>query len=139
MRGGIRDFALDRILDLKTTKERFNIPKDFNPRDYLERAWRMYKGNEVEITLHFDPYESRWIRERVWHRSQKIEEFPDGGIKFKVVANPEEIKRWIIGYASHVEVIKPESLRDDIKEEILELSKIYGVSDSGTSPDTHKV
>ncbi len=44
LRGETRDFALDRILEIKTLKERFNIPKDFNPKDYLEKAWRIYKG-----------------------------------------------------------------------------------------------
>ena len=129
LRGELRDFALDRILEIKTLKERFNIPKDFNPKDYLEKAWRIYKGGEKEIVLKFDKYESRWIKERIWHKTQKIEELDDGGILFKVTANPEEIKRWIIGYASHIEVLKPESLKKEIEDEIKKLSKIYKINE----------
>lgn len=135
LRKDIRDFALDRILKIEVLKERFNIPKNFRPKDYLEKAWRIYKGGEKEIVLHFDSYESRWIKERLWHKSQKIEELPDGSIIFKVEANPEEIKRWIIGYGSHVEVIKPESLRREVKEEVKRLNKIYY---RGTDHDTSR-
>ncbi len=42
-----------------------------------------------------------------------------------MVANPEEIKRWVIGYGSHVKVLKPKSLVKEIKEDIGKLSKIY--------------
>ncbi len=50
---------------------------------------------------------------------------PDGKLLFEIKANPEEIKRWIIGYGASVEVIEPKTLREEIKDEVLKLSKIY--------------
>ncbi|MGB9750577.1 MAG: helix-turn-helix transcriptional regulator, partial [Caldisericia bacterium] len=121
----VRDFALDRIKEIKVLKERFNIIDGFNIKDYLNRSFRIYKGNEEEITLHFDEYQARWIRERIWHESQIIEEKEDRSLILKIKGNIEEIKRWIIGYGSHVKVIEPESLRKEIEEEIKKINEIY--------------
>lgn len=123
----VRDFALDRIIDLKVLNERFNITPGFNIKDYLRKSFRIYKGGEEEITLHFDKYQARWIRERIWHESQILEERDDGSLILKIKGNREEIKRWIVGYGSHVKVVKPESFRKEIEEEIKKLKEIYDV------------
>ncbi|MBC7195284.1 MAG: WYL domain-containing transcriptional regulator, partial [Caldisericia bacterium] len=102
LRNEIRDFALDRILDIKLLNEKFEIIDGFNIENYLKSSFRIYKGGEEEITLHFDKYQARWIKERIWHESQKIEELSDGSLILKIKGNREEIKRWIIGYGSHV-------------------------------------
>lgn len=123
----IRDFALDRIRELKILNERFNIIKNFNIKEYLEKSFRIYKGNEELISLYFDSFEAKYIRERIWHKSQQIEEKEDGGLILKIKANKEEIKRWIIGYGSHVKVLSPESFIKEIEEEIKKLKEIYNV------------
>jgi predicted DNA-binding transcriptional regulator YafY len=126
-RNEVRDFALDRIIDLKILNERFNIIEGFDIRNYLRKSFRIYKGGEEEITLHFDKYQARWIRERIWHESQVLEEKEDKSLILKIKGNREEIKRWIIGYGSHVKVIAPESFKREIIEEIKKLNEIYKI------------
>ncbi|MGQ9622929.1 MAG: WYL domain-containing protein [Candidatus Caldatribacteriaceae bacterium] len=58
------------------------------------------------------------MRERIWHPTQTITELDDGGLLFEVEANPEEIKRWVIGYGNHAEIVSPPYLREEVKEEI---------------------
>lgn len=125
LREEMRDFALDRIIDIKLLNERFQKPKDFDFYDYIRSAFRINKGDVEKIKIKFDSYQARWIKERIWHETQKIEDLPDGGIIYEVTANREEIKRWVMGYGSHAEVLEPESLRDEIKEEIKKLNEIY--------------
>jgi predicted DNA-binding transcriptional regulator YafY len=124
LRKDYRDFALDRIDKIEILNESYK-PRDFDFKDYIGKAFKIYKGNTRKITLLFDSYEANWIKERIWHSSQEIKELPDGKLLFEIKANPEEIKRWIIGYGASVEVIEPKTLREEIKDEVLKLSKIY--------------
>lgn len=121
----VRDFALDRIKEARVLSERFKIVDGFNIKNYLDNSFKIYKGNEEDIELYFDEFEAKYIRERIWHKSQQIEEKEDGGLILKIKANREEIKRWIIGYSFHVLVLKPESFRKEIIEEVKKLKELY--------------
>ncbi|PNV80385.1 MAG: WYL domain-containing protein [Dictyoglomus turgidum] len=127
LRKEVRDFALDRIENIKILDESFDIPKDFNIREYLNSAFRMYKGEPVKVKIRFDDYQARWIKERIWHETQKIQELDNGEIILEITANSEEIKRWIMSYGSHAEVLEPEFLREEIRKEIEKLKEIYGI------------
>lgn len=124
-RNEFRDFALDRIKKVEVLNESFEKDKNFNIKNYLKQAFRIYKGDLEKIKLKFDSFQSKWIKERIWHESQEIEELPDGSVILKINANRNEIKRWIIGYGSHVEVLEPESFRKEIIEEIKKMEKLY--------------
>ncbi len=125
LRQEIRDFALDRIEAATLLKEQFVLPSDFNPHDYLTKAFRMFRGETFDIVIRFDAYQAKWIRERIWHPTQKIKNLDNGELLFEVKANPEEIKRWVLGYGNHAEVIQPPSLREEIKDEIKKMYSIY--------------
>ena len=59
-----------------------------------------------------------YIKEKIWHESQKREQQNDGSIIFKPeVAGTEKIKFWIMSWGASVLVLEPESLRDDILKE----------------------
>lgn len=130
LRGGLRDFALDRIEEVTILPEGFTIPPDFDPQKYLSQAFRMFRGKVCKVVIRFDAYQARWIRERIWHPTQKIAELPDGGLLFEVEANPEEVKRWVIGYGSHAEIVSPPALREEVREEIQKMFKQYFQSDT---------
>ena len=56
-----------------------------------------------------------YIKEKIWHESQKIEQQNDGSVIFEAeVAGTEEIKFWIMSWGASALVLEPESLRDDI-------------------------
>lgn len=126
-RKSFRDFALDRIEKIEILNEKFKKDENFNIKEYLEKSFRIYKGDEENIILKFDSYQAKWIKERIWHKSQKIEEMEDGSLILKITGNREEIKRWIFGYGSHVEVLEPESFREEIITEIKKLRSIYNL------------
>jgi predicted DNA-binding transcriptional regulator YafY len=128
----IRDFALDRIANIKILNEKFEFQKNFDLREYLNRAFRIYKGDTKKIKVWFDSYQARWIKERIWHESQEIEELENGEIILTIEGNTEEIKRWVMSYGSHCKVLEPESLRKEIEEEIKRLNELYS---KGTTYD----
>ena len=91
------------------------------------RGFEVRHGEElVTVRVRFSPYQSRWIRERRYHPSQQIEELADGALILTLrVAGIQEIKRWILGYGAHAEVLEPASLRAAIVEEAKKVAEIY--------------
>ena len=67
-----------------------------------------------------------YIKEKIWHESQKIEQHNDGSIIFEAeVAGTEEIKFWIMSWGASALVLEPESLRDNILKETEVLIEKY--------------
>ncbi len=125
LRKEIRDFALDRIQKINITPERFEFPKNFNPKEYILKAFRMYKGNIIKVKILFDPYQARWIKERIWHKAQKIEELETGEIILEIEGHPEELKRWILSYGRHAKILEPKDFKEMVKKELIDILKNY--------------
>jgi len=113
-------FALDRFYELRLTDRRFKRDKNFNIEEYLAHSLNLERGSEPrEVTIAFDRYAARWVRERRWHESQKLDEQPDGSIKLHLtVSGLNEVKRWVMSFSNHAEVLAPVELRQEIREEI---------------------
>jgi len=127
LRQDIRIFALDRIQDLVKTTKNFTILPDFSIEDYLSSAIGIELGGETqEVVIRFDAHQARWIRERQWHHTQQLVFQFDGSLILKItVSGLGEVKRWIMGFGSHAEVISPESLRKEIEEDAKRLLSVY--------------
>ncbi|MBS3971328.1 MAG: WYL domain-containing transcriptional regulator [Clostridia bacterium] len=127
IRKELRHFALDRINLLKQTGEKFYVVKGFNLKKYLESAFGVEWGTwEQEVVIYFDAHQARWIREKTWHETQKIKENEDGSLILSLkVSGLWEVKRWVMGFGKHAKVLKPQSLQEDILEEINKMEKIY--------------
>ena len=118
VRNEVRIFALDRIKMLHLTKDMFEFPKDFDLDEFMEPSLGVFQGEPVEVKIWFHPDVAGYVKEKTWHESQKIQDRKDGSIIFEAeVAGTEEIKFWIMNWGSKAEVLAPESLRDDIREE----------------------
>ncbi|MBU7006171.1 helix-turn-helix transcriptional regulator [Phosphitispora fastidiosa] len=120
MRKEIRMFALDRFYELKLTERSFKRDKNFNIEEYLAYSLNLERGSEPrEVTIAFDRYAARWVRERRWHESQRLDEQPDGSVILGLtVSGLNEVKRWVMSFGSHAEVLAPAELRQEIMEEI---------------------
>lgn len=127
LRKEIRDFALSRISEARVLTESFKIPADFDFKKYFLSSFGLYKGKSTEqVTLRFTPEKSKWIKDQIWHKDQKVKNFKDGSFELSFpVADFSEIKREILKHGDMVEVIKPKSLRDLIKAEAEKITKIY--------------
>jgi predicted DNA-binding transcriptional regulator YafY len=127
LRKEIRDFALSRISDPKVLKKSFRIPPDFDFKKYFLSTFGLYKGKSTkEVTLRFTPEKSKWIKDQIWHKNQKVKFLEDGSLEISFpVSDFSEIKREILKHGNAVMVIKPESLRELIKTEAINIAKIY--------------
>src|SRR5262249_37360713 len=73
----------------------------------------------VPVTIRFAPRQARWIRERRWHRSARVQELLDGSLELHLrIAETSEIKRWVLQFGAEAEVVRPASLRRAVAEEL---------------------
>jgi len=80
LRTADRDFGFlrdDWCVPLET--DAYDRPRGFDVRKYLADAFGIEKrGRTVGVAVRFAPRQARWIRERKWHRSARIQEGLDG-------------------------------------------------------------
>ena len=127
MRQAPRDFLTSRIQAHKRLPSTFQVSREFSLNTYLETGFLAERAADPEnIVIKFDEYQARWIRERQWHSSQKIDELPSGELILRLrVGGLDEVRRWLMGYGSHAEVLEPENLRRGIESDIEKMQKIY--------------
>jgi len=81
LREDLRIFALDRTRKMSETTQTFIMLPDFSIEDYLGSALGIELGGESqEVVIKFDRHQARWIRERCWHHTQKLEPKSDGSL-----------------------------------------------------------
>jgi len=123
----VRTFALHRVRRVTLTTEPYELPRSFRLRDYLADAFAIQKGAKpVAVTIRFAPRQARWIRERRWHRSARVQERLDGSLDLHLrIAETSEIKRWVLQFGAEAEVVRPASLRRAVAEELAASLKGY--------------
>jgi predicted DNA-binding transcriptional regulator YafY len=121
-----RIFAVERIRELKMLAARFEARPGFNVEEYLKDIWGIIKGEIVPVKVIFSRSVARYIRDRLWHPSQKLRELPDGSLELTLrVADTLEVRRWILGYGMEAEVVEPPALREALGEQAAALARKF--------------
>lgn len=137
---GIRMFKVTRVSAVGPTPETFERPADFS----LERHFRDSFGitqsdaDPVEVVVKFSGPAVGLVEERLWHESQRLEWLPADDTLFEQapdepealiatfrLANMIEFKQWIKGFGAQAEVLRPEWLRREIRDELLAAAGRY--------------
>jgi predicted DNA-binding transcriptional regulator YafY len=119
-RKDVRIFALHRIRRATPTTGSYEVPADFNFRRWMADAFGVQKGDKpVSVSIRFAPRQARWIRERRWHRSARVQEGLDGSLVLNLtIAETSEIVRWVLQFGHEAEVLEPPSLRAAVAEQL---------------------
>jgi predicted DNA-binding transcriptional regulator YafY len=128
LRNDLRMFALHRIRDYKKIEdERFRINEGLDIDKYLKSAFQLEHGDgERQVKIKFNPIAARFIRERIWHESQKLEEHDDGSCTLEFLTQSlDEVKRWVLYYGANAEVLQPSELRDLVRDEFAAGALMY--------------
>jgi len=119
LRREVRTFALDRMADLRETGATFEIPADFSIDEYLADSLELERGEPRKVVIEFVKGQVPYIKGKTWHKSQVIEELPDGSLRMTLQAGSMgEIKRWVMSLGSQAWVVEPQDLRDEIRSEL---------------------
>lgn len=120
LRQEMRNFHLGRVAWWQVLAEGFERVPNFSPGEWMSTAFQTERGEPEDVAIRFDEYQARWIRERQWHETQQdLEELPDGGVILRFrTGGLGEVKRWVMQYGAHAEVLTPEHLRQEVAEEL---------------------
>lgn len=111
----LRSFALERIQEAKPLKAKARNISDKQLNDYFASAYGIFAGKPKHTAvLRFSAERSRWVAEETWHPAQKgrfekgryILEAPYGDCR--------ELVMDILKHGSHVEVLAPAALRQEV-------------------------
>jgi len=117
LRGALRTFKIERIVSAELTESTYTIPDNFDPYEQLSAAWSVMQEAEVEVRLRFSRAVTSRVKENVWHQSQQLYDLPDGECELVMrVSGTREVSTWVLGWGSDVEVLAPQSLRDEVRD-----------------------
>ena len=109
---------LHRLRALRVLRERHDVPADFDPNKLENAAFGVYhNGRPVTYRLRFQDYVAEYIRERIWHPTQKLIEQKDGRLELTFRCVPSyEVTAWVASWMEGVEVVAPRSLRAELRQ-----------------------
>jgi len=126
-RQAIRNFALQRIHDVRVTETSSSRASQFDLRQHMADAFGIERGKRpVNVVIRFSAAQAPYVRERAWHRSARVQDRIDGGCVLRMrVAVTSELERWLLQYGPDAEVMRPKSLRDAIATRLRAAARLY--------------
>ncbi len=126
---GIRTYSLDRFVNLEVDNSIDFIDKGFDARKYYENVIGISVLNKkpIEVQIAFTEFQAQYVITQPLHSSQKLVSESKNKYVFKYFLVPNfEFFAQTLGWGGEVEVIKPDSLRREIKKLFLKAINKYG-------------
>ena len=123
-----RVFKVSRMRNPHLMDDAYVVPDVFDPMVYISSAWGIMSGVPVEVELRFSPLVAERILEEHWPQTRLCERLEDGGVRLVLaVGGTLELKPWILGWGSTVEVVSPKNLRLEIAQEAWKMASRYNL------------
>lgn len=125
----LRIYSLDRLLQVEITKSVFNYPVDFSPEVYFFDCFGIIHNPDknpetVEIKVYGN--QQRYIETLPLHHSQKlVEENADYAVFQYIVHLTYDFMQELFSHGENIEVMKPESLREEFAEMVEQMMEMY--------------
>lgn len=123
-----RIYALDRILDVRETARKLKVPKKFNAHDFFSQYFGIIvDGNEPEtVRLKVDAGQAKYYKSLPLHDSQREVETTGEYTIFEYRLVPTfDFKQEVLSKGPSVEVLAPESFRQEILSDIKSMLERY--------------
>lgn len=128
--GAMRVYAMDRILSVESTGERFRMPRKFQVDDLFEASYGIYLPEDekpVLVRIRTTAREAAYLRDLPIHPSQVfLGEEQDGRCIFalRVIPNPNFVME-LCRHGNRLEVLEPSTLRDKVAGELRNALEMY--------------
>jgi proteasome accessory factor B len=127
-----RTFRLDRIARARVLPERFDRPEDFRSENFsaethLGRSFKIYSDeNASTVEIEFAPEISSFVRDRVWHATQRLREGRAGRLilSMELPVTPE-LTSWILSFGPQARVLRPDELARRISQSLTSGAAMY--------------
>lgn len=119
LKNDFRTLALEKISQarvLATDAEEFEVPR----LDGLHATYGIFSGPPTHTAaLRFTPERARWVADEQWHPDQQGRFLDDGSYELLVpYSDSRELLLDILKYGPDVEVLRPESLRNETRRRL---------------------
>ena len=124
----LRIYALDRVLELNTTKKSFSLPKGFDPKDTFRKLFGVIldNGPVEKVVIKVAEDQVKYYRTLPLHHSQEEGESGDGYTEFTYRLVPTfDFSRELLSKGENVEVMSPLWLRKEIAKELRRTINMY--------------
>lgn len=114
-------FALDRIVDIDYDTAITYKNNNFNGDEYYNDVIGVTVSNTRAERIQFwiDKKNAPYVITKPFHRSQRIIKKTDDGVIFNIFVQINfELERLILGFGDSIEVIKPQKLRNRMKQKL---------------------
>ena len=120
-------YSLDRILQLTVKQETFEMPKDWNSKEFFEGCFGVCRSLDVEVVkLKVSALQANYIRDLKLHDTQEEVERNDNYSIFTYCIRPEyDFQQELLRHGEDVEVLEPQWLREEIAGKIERMSGVY--------------
>ena len=120
-------YSLDRIHAIEPTKQKYQLPKDFDAEFYFRNVYGVsgMEDEPQEVEIKIEAYQANFLRTLPLHASQTEIERQEQYSIFKYNIVPSfEFKQELRKHGSVLEVLKPQWLRDEFRKDLeYQLSK----------------
>lgn len=126
---GLRIYSLDRFVDMEELEDRFELPKDFDAKEYFRNYFGVIIGEAPEdIRLRVVPDQVKYFRTLPLHGSQKETVQEDGSSVFSYhIAPTFDFVQEILSHGADVEVLEPLELRESIADDVARMASRYAI------------
>lgn len=92
----------------------------------MSPSFGVFQGKPIQVKIRFSAQAAGYVQEKKWHESQTLTNSPDGSVVLDMeVAGIREVKLWIMGWGAQAEVLAPDTLKKEIKQEIQAMRDLY--------------
>jgi predicted DNA-binding transcriptional regulator YafY len=121
----VRTFAVERIQKLSLAEERFDPAAELPP-DVFGQSLGVNRGRAEAVVITFAARVAPHIRERTWHKSQRLQDLPGGGVRMTLtVCCDWSLRSWVLGFGPFARVESPGRLAQEILEQLEEAREAY--------------
>lgn len=121
-------YALDRIKNIALHSNKYKSHPTFSSKNYFKHAYGIttFENEPTEIILKANPIQSSYFETQSLHQTQKIIEKTNNYTLFSItIGVTPEFLMDLLSYGDSVEVLKPKSLRKELKTRLQNTLKLY--------------
>jgi len=130
--GDIRRYALDRIVYLELTNEKFAMPSQFDASSYFDDAFGIivepgeYDVETIKLKAYDINHRREYLRSLPLHKSQKETEKAQDYSVFELQLAPTyDFIQELLSMGGEVEVLSPDYVRQEMKRRVSEMYSRY--------------
>lgn len=128
-RNAVRHCALDRAWSIAELDEKFKFPKNFSADEYYRYSIGIWVDEKIvpeKVVIRAFGQQADYLRTLPLHQSQKKIGSGDGYTDYQYkLCNTNELIRELLSKGNTIEVLEPQSLRDDVIKAAEDLLEIY--------------